>query len=116
MTHQLGDDPDAEPGDALGERSTEVRDRSVDARGIHAIPPGDGLEQHDRVRDGPRERPDLVERRGECDEAVAGHDPVGGLHPDDAGQRGGLTDRTPGVTPEGAEGRTHGDGRSRTTG
>ncbi len=52
------------------------------------------------VVDGLGERPDLVEARRERDQPVARDPPVGGLHPDDPAQRGGLADRAAGVRAE----------------
>ena len=48
-----------------------------------------------------REGADLVERRGEGDEAVAADPAVGRLQADHAAQRGGLADRAAGVGAEG---------------
>ena len=52
------------------------------------------------VLDGARERPDLVERRAEGEQAVARDAAVGRLEADDAAQRGRLADRAAGVGAE----------------
>ena len=51
-------------------------------------------------RHGARERADLVERRGEGDQAVARHAAVGRLQADDAAERRRLADRAAGVGAE----------------
>ena len=74
--------------------------RVGDRRGVERVVAGDHVEQQRGVGDGGGERADLVERARERDEAVARHQPVGGLHADDAAQRGGLADRAAGVGAE----------------
>ena len=61
---------------------------------------GDDVEESRGVRDGRRERTDLVERAREGDEPVARDEAVGRLHADDAAERGRLADRAPGVRAE----------------
>ena len=50
-----------------------------------------------RILDGARERPDLIEARGEGDESVARNAPVGRLESDDVAERGGFANRTAGI-------------------
>ena len=52
----------------------ERRRRLGDRRGVQRVVAGDDLEQQRGVGDRGGERPDLVERRGEGDEAVARHE------------------------------------------
>ena len=78
-------------------RAASARAASGDRGGVEGVGPGDHVVEQRGVGHGGGERPDLVERRGEGDQPVAGHPPVGGLHADDAAQRGGLADRAAGV-------------------
>ena len=60
--------------------------------------------QHDRrVAHRLRQRPGLVERRGEGDDAPARAAPVGRLHPDDPGEGRRLADRAAGIGARRAE-------------
>ena len=58
------------------------------------------LETERGILDRSRERPDLIERRGERDEPEARDAAVGRLHPDDAAERGRLANRSAGVRSE----------------
>ena len=110
---QLGHDPDAQPGDTLGEAGTHVRHGLRDRRGVAWIVPGDGLVERSGVGHGAAERSDLVERAGERHQPVAGHPAVGGLHAHDAAQRRGLADRPAGVGAERQRGEARGHRRRR---
>ena len=68
------------------------------------------LERQRRVAHRAGDRPDLVERGGEGDQAVARHPAVGRLEPDHAAERRRLADRAAGV---GAERQRHAAGRHR---
>ena len=72
---------------------------------------GDDLEQQGGVGDGGGEGPDLVERRGEGDEPVAGDQAVGGLQPHHAAEGGRLADRAAGIGAQGDRGEAGGDRR-----
>ena len=62
--------------------------------------------EHDRrVAHRLRQRPRLVERRGEGDDAPARAAPIGRLHPDDAGEGRRLADRAAGIGAGGPEAR-----------
>ena len=81
LAHQLGDDADAQAGDALG----RARPRTTAAgSGIEVESSGSwpAMTSSSSGGVGHRggERADLVERRGEGDQAVARHQAVGGLH------------------------------------
>ena len=73
-------------------------------------------EQQRRILDRARERPDLVERRGERHEAVAGNQAVGRLETHDAAERRGLADRAAGVGAERQRRLAGRDGRGRAAG
>ena len=83
----------------------------VERRGVAAVVAADDLEQQRGVRDGRRERTDLIEAAGERDEPVARHAAVGRLHADDAAQRRRLADRAAGVAAERQRGEAGGDRR-----
>ena len=87
-----------------------VRHRHVEAGGIERIEAGDGLQHERGVLDGLGERADLVERRGEGDQAVAGDAAVGGLQADHAAVGRGLADRAAGVRAERGDGGAVGHG------
>ena len=74
--------------------------------------PRENSERNRRVLHRARERADLIERRGECQEPVAGDTAVGGLQSHEAAQRRGLSNRPTGVRPERERGhaRSHGHG------
>ena len=84
-------------------RSTHGQQRLAPGRGSTWSPrvvAGDHVEEQRGVGHDVGERPDLVERAGERDQAVARHQAVRRLHPHDAAQRGGLPDRAAGVGAE----------------
>ena len=99
--------PTRKPGDAVfervGRRARAAR-RSTSSRS--GSWPQIASSSSAASRDGRRERPDLVERRRERDQAVARHRAVRRLHPDDAAQRRGLADRAAGVGAERRAART----------
>ncbi len=82
------------------ERPFGIADGLGRGRGIERIDTGNDAVETRRVGDAPRQRPDLVERRGERDEAVAGDAPVGRLEADHAAARRRLPDRAPRVRAE----------------
>ncbi len=71
---------------------------------------GDDLEEQGGILDRGGERPDLVQAGREGDEAVAGHQAVGGLDPDHPAQGGRLADGAAGVGAEGQGGEPGGNG------
>ena len=109
-------DAEFEAFHAVVERGEVVGHRDVEAGGVRGIEAGDGLQDERGVFDRLRERADLVERRGEGDEAVAGNAAVGGFQADDAAMRGGLADGAAGVGAERGDGGVVGDGGGGTTG
>ena len=92
--------PIRRPRDVAGQRGRVVRHRLRRARRVRgsapAITPSTSAASC-AVR---VERADLIERRGERDQAVARHAAVGRLQPDDAAQRRRLADRSAGVGAE----------------
>ena len=66
-----------------------------------------------RVGGRPRDRADLIERRGERQQAVAGDAAVGRLQADDAAERRRLADRSAGVGAERQRRAARGDRRRR---
>ena len=74
--------------------------RQLDGGRVPRVAPGDHGVQEGAIRDGLRDGPDLVERRGERDDPVAGDGAVGRPQADDAAQSGGLLDRAAGVGAE----------------
>jgi hypothetical protein len=61
------------------------------------------------------ERADLIERRGEGDETVAGDAAVGGFESDTTAEGGGLADGAACVGTEGSKGDSTRDGGGRTS-
>ena len=101
---------DLQAFDAVFDRFEVVLDRQVAASRIAGIGAGDRAECQCGVADGSGERSDLVERRGEGDQAVAGNAAVGRLDADDAAEGGRLPD---GATGIGAQSQRHFGGRDR---
>ena len=101
LAAELADDADRQAGQvALGAAAGalgEHRHRGVDAGGVQRVVAADRLVQQRGVEDRAGHRAGLVQARGEGDEAVAGDRAVGGLVPDQPGERGGLADRAAGV-------------------
>ena len=91
---------DAQAVDAALEGRREIGCRLRDRRRVAGVVPADHLDGEGGVGHRRGERADLVERRGEGDESQPADHPVGGLHPDDAAQRGRLADRPTGVAAE----------------
>ena len=92
-------------------RAARVAGHRLGRRGrVAIVATGDRVEQRRRVAGVAGERPDLVERAGERDDAVAADPAVGRLHPDDPAQRRRLADRAAGV---GADRERRVEGRHR---
>ena len=72
-------------------------------------------EEESGILDRAGERADLIERRGEGDEAVAGDAAVGGFESNTTAEGGGLADRAACVGTEGGEGDASCDGGGRTS-
>ena len=104
--------PGSTPAPELVARHREAQALQVGALGQHdrlgqadvgrvaRVVAGDDAGQQRDVAHGVRERPDLVERRGEGDDAVARHGAVRRLQPDDAAERRRLADRAARVGAE----------------
>ena len=103
---QLVDDGDAQAVDPAVDHRQHRLVGGVDGGGVHPVVPGDHVEQQRRVAHRGGERPDLVERARERHQPVARHEAVGGLHADDAAQRGRLADRAAGVGARARAART----------
>ena len=88
--------PSTPPSSVARSDGSRLRDR----RGVARVVAPDRLEQQRGVVDAAGERPDLIERRREGDEAVPRDRAVGRLDSDDAAERGGLADRAAGVGAE----------------
>ena len=80
-------------------RLTIGADRRRDRRRVERIDARHDLQQRRGVLDGAAERPRVIERRGEGDDAVARDAPVGRLHPDHPAERRRLPDRAAGIGP-----------------
>src|SRR5690606_12605613 len=96
----LRGDADAQALDLPAARGDVLADGSLRARRIPRILARDHLEQARRGAHVARERPDLVETRGERDEPVARNAPVRRLDPHTSSQRRGLADRASRVAAE----------------
>ena len=93
---------DLEPGHVTGTgRLDDRRHRGVDGGGVQRVVPGDHLVQQGGVQHRTGAGSGLVQRGGHRHHAVAGGAAVGRLHPDRAGDRGGLADRAAGVGADG---------------
>ena len=80
------------------------------ARRVGGVGAGDHVQQRAPRRATVRvERPDLIERRGEREQAVARDASVGRLQPDEAAERGRLADRSAGVGSERGRHQAGGD-------
>ena len=97
---------------ALGDFEIRLRRRGKAGR-IARIVAGDDFHEERRVADVLGDRADLVERRGERDQTVAGDAAVGRLEPDHAAERGRLADGAAGVRAEREMGHVGGDGGGR---
>ena len=75
----------------------------------------DGIQNSGAIASRAGDRSDLVKRRSECDEAVAGNPPIAWLEADHATERGGLADRTAGIAAESRERLASGNGGRRAT-
>ena len=82
----------------------------------HGVVAADRVQHRRRVAHGARERPDLVQRAGERDEAVAADAPVRRLHADDAAERGGLADASARIGAQREDRLARRDGRRRAAG
>ena len=83
------------------------------ARRVRRIGAGDHRQRERGIADGPGQRTDLIERRGERQQPVARDAAVGRLQPDDAAQRRRLADRSAGVGAERERRHAGGDGHRR---
>ena len=81
-----------------------IGNRHVQRGAVLRIVPGDGLEDQRRVVHRAGERPNLIQGRGESDEAEAGNAAIGRFQAHDPAMRGGLADRAAGVGTERGEG------------
>ena len=82
---------------------------------IARVVAGEDGEKKSGILDRAGERADLIERRGEGDEAVAGDAAVGGFESDTTAEGGGLADGAACVGAESGEGDPSCDGGSRTS-
>jgi hypothetical protein len=97
---QMAHDSDAQTFDVAGQRRAIIRHRAICAGRVVRVVPGDRL-QHDRaVLDGPGHRAGVVEAERIRVDAIAAHQTVGRLQPDNAAERSGATDRTTGIGAE----------------
>src|SRR3954452_9735216 len=85
----------------------------VDRRRVALVSAGDDRVEERAVADGARDRADLVEARGERDDAVAGDGSVRRAQADVGAERGGLLDRAAGVGAERPRSEPGADGRGR---
>ena len=99
LPHQLVDDAHAQAAEVggLGDRDGL---RPFQRGRVHGVVSDEVGQQERRVAHRAGERADLVQRRGERDEAVARHRAVGGLHAHDAAERGRLADGAAGVAAQ----------------
>ena len=104
---------DAEADDLARQRRHEVGNVFRAGCGIGGVRTGNDTRQDRGVPHGVRQRADLIERRGEGEQAVARHAAVGRLEPHEAAERGRLADRPSRVRPErgGHEASRDRDGR-----
>ncbi len=82
---------------------------------IARVVAGEDGEKESGILDRASERADLIERRGEGDEAVAGDAAVGGFESNTTAKGGRLADGAACVGTEGSEGDTTRDGGGRTS-
>ena len=82
---------------------------------IARVVAGEDGEEESGILDRAGERADLIEGRGEGDEAVAGDAAVGGFESDTTAEGGGLADGAACVGTEGGEGDPSRDGGGRTS-
>ena len=94
---QLSRHADAQPSGVAARGVRKGGGRRAGRRRVERVRPGDDRQHRGRVSDGEREGADLIERRPEGKQAVAGDAPVGRLEADDAAERGRLAHRSPGV-------------------
>ena len=78
---------------AVRQRRQVIRHSDRRGRRVALVAAGDDAQEQGRVAHVTRERPDLVERAGKGDDAVAADAAVRGLEPHGARQGGRLTDR-----------------------
>ena len=97
---ELLDDPDAHAAQILAQRVGGRLERPVDAGRVHRIVPAHRVVGQRGIFDRARERADLIEARGEGDQAVARNAAVGRLEADDVAERGRLADRAAGIAAE----------------
>ena len=70
----------------------------------------DDVHQQGGIGDGPTEGADLIEGRGEGDQAVTADPAVGGLQTDQPAQRGGLANGTAGIGTKAGAAHSRGEG------
>ena len=96
-------DPHGPALDPLAEELPVVGDLLRDRGRFPRVVAGDDVHQDGAVLHVLREGADLVQRRGEGDQAVAGDPAVGRLHPDDAAEGRRLADGAARVGAEGGD-------------
>ena len=109
---QMPDDADPQSSDVAGQRGPVVRDRTVSARRILGIMPGNDL-QHDRAVFGrPRHRAGMIEGEGIGVDTGPADQTIGRFQTNDAAQGCRAADRSAGIGAERAGDKTGGDRRS----
>ena len=93
----LPHDADLQSLDRIAELRNVIRYRLVDRGRVALVEAGHDRQQARRVLGRARDRPGLVEARGERDHAVTRYATVGRLEPDRIGHGRGLANRTAGV-------------------
>ena len=95
------------------QRRGEIGHWLLRRRGVAGIRSREHPQHQRRVGGGPSQRPNLIQRRGKGEQAVARDAPVGRLEADDAAERRGLPDRSARIGTEGDGGRSRRDCRRR---
>ena len=105
---------DPRAADIAGQRRRVIGHRLGRAGRVRRVGARDHAERDRRIVDGPRQRPDLIERGTERNQAVPRDAAVGWLESDHAAHRGRLPNRSAGVGPERQrrDARRDGGGRS----
>ena len=97
-------------------RRLEIGQRDVGAGAVVRVVARHLLQQQRAVLDRPGQRPGLIERARERDDAKARAAAVGRLHADDAAERSRLADRAAGIGAGGAQAQFRRDRRGRAAG
>ncbi len=106
---KLTHDPDADAAQVGAQAARRRLDRTIDARRVHRVVPGDRIVGQRNVIDGAAERPDLIEARRKRDQPVPRDAPVGRLETHHVTECSRLTDRSAGVAAERDRGLEAGD-------